>query len=97
MGNAVNGSAGENQCGCNQENSMPPPHISELLHHCAPPAVRTAPAESTSTAAERSGINRGSWPSMENVAENLRSRDEKSPGVPIGSMDSSCPGRTKSL
>ena len=32
----------------------------------------------------------------QNVAEKLRSLDEKSPGVPMGSMDSSWPSKTRS-
>src|ERR1022692_2445742 len=63
----------------------------EALHHCEPfPAAAATVdpalwlARSTSTAAERSGINLGSFPSIDTITTKVRSLLENSPPSPMG-------------
>src|ERR1035441_9847322 len=91
----------ENRSASNQKNcrhkwrSPQHPQLAKDAHRCDPPIEPVRFSGIMSIAAERSGINLGSWPTTEKTAENVRTLFEKSPLRPIGPIFSSCAGNDR--
>src|SRR5207302_7132580 len=70
------------------------PKLEKAFHHYDPLPVSLCPDKSTSTAADRSGINLGLFPWIDTMTTNDRSLAEKLPPSPMGESCSILPGNT---
>src|SRR5437016_3862878 len=87
--------ARHHQNGDDQHPALPPKLVKAFNHH-DPLPVSVCPDTSTSTAADRSGINLGLFPWIDTMTTNERSLAEKLPPSPMGASCSILAGNTSS-
>src|SRR5579862_7263873 len=98
-----NDAASRQQNNGDQQSLAASPKLLQALDHQEPPAAAFTEVEpfadedmSTSKAAERSGINLGSFPSIETITAKARNLSEKLPASPMGAICSIFAGKTSS-